>query len=141
MPLGYNCIGSGRNTPLFYAIQNDNDVVGAEITKFLVSQGADVNAKDRHDYTTLHYASSSDIQRECRNSQSVVQAPEVKQQDPPIAVKGYNEGYNYGCDNGIEVGRGERDYEIARKMKEQGEPTSKIAKITGLSVSEIDRMG
>ena len=63
---------------------------------------------------------------------------EVKQQAPPVVDKGYNKGFDDGSDNGIEVGREERNYEIARKMKEQGDPASKIAKITGLTLPEIE---
>jgi len=53
------------------------------------------------------------------------------------ALEAYKKGYTAGCDNGIEVGRDERNVEIARNMKRNECPVPKIAKLTGLTETEI----
>jgi len=45
-----------------------------------------------------------------------------------------------GREEGREKGRVERDIEIAREMKKEGLPVSQIARFTGLSIEEIERL-
>jgi len=42
---------------------------------------------------------------------------------------------------GIEKGRTDEKFEIARKMKEMKLPISRIAEVTGLSSESIERIG
>lgn len=51
---------------------------------------------------------------------------------------GEEKGFEKGIEKGVEKGKKERDLEIAREMKMQGEPVAKIIKYTGLSEAEID---
>jgi len=50
----------------------------------------------------------------------------------------FEEGREEGRAEGIEEGRAERDKDIARQMKEEGEPMEKIMRYTGLSRTEIE---
>jgi predicted transposase/invertase (TIGR01784 family) len=43
-------------------------------------------------------------------------------------------------DQGKEEGKAERNIEIARQMKSEGEPIEKITRFTGLSKEEIERL-
>ncbi len=45
-----------------------------------------------------------------------------------------------GRELGREEGKKERDVEIAREMKKEGDPTDRIARITGLSKEQIENL-
>ena len=54
--------------------------------------------------------------------------------------EGRAEGLKEGLEEGLEKGRKETTYSIARQMKSEGLPAVTIAKITGLTEDEIDRL-
>lgn len=54
--------------------------------------------------------------------------------------EGRAEGLKEGLEEGLEKGRKETTYSIARQMKSEGLPAATIAKITGLTEDEIDRL-
>ena len=66
--------------------------------------------------------------------------PEVEEKAPAVVVKGYNEGYTDGSNNGIDIGYEEGKIYVAKKMKRKGCPVSEIAEISGLPLSEIERL-
>jgi len=51
-------------------------------------------------------------------------------------VQGLKQGLKQGMERGMEQGR----YEVARKMKEMGDPIEKIHAITGLPTETIEQM-
>ena len=54
--------------------------------------------------------------------------------------EGLLEGIEKGMEQGIEKGVEKRNIEIAKQMKNEGLPTDQIARLTGLSFEEIDRL-
>ncbi len=54
--------------------------------------------------------------------------------------EGKAEGKAEGIAEGIAEGKEERNIEIARQMKLDGEPLEKIMRYTGLSVQEIEKI-
>jgi len=55
-------------------------------------------------------------------------------------AKGMEKGREKGLVEGMEIGRDERSTEIARNLKKEGLDLSLIAKTTGLSPEEIERL-
>ena len=53
---------------------------------------------------------------------------------------GLEQGRSEGIAQGEASGRAEREIEMARAMKADNEPLEKIAKYTGLSIEDIDRL-
>ena len=54
--------------------------------------------------------------------------------------EGKKEGLKEGEKKGVEKGIKEGKIEMAKKMREEGEPVEKITKYTGLSIEEIERL-
>ena len=54
--------------------------------------------------------------------------------------EGFEDGKAAGLAEGEASGRAEREIEMARAMKDDNEPLEKIAKYTGLSIENIDRL-
>ena len=54
--------------------------------------------------------------------------------------EGFEDGKAAGLAEGEASGRAEREIEMARAMKADNEPLEKIAKYTGLSIEDIDRL-
>ena len=52
----------------------------------------------------------------------------------------YNSGMKKAKDEGRTEGRDERNLEIARNMKADGEPMEKIMRYTGLTKEEIEKL-
>ena len=52
----------------------------------------------------------------------------------------YNSGMKKARDEGRTEGRDERNLEIARNMKADGEPMEKIMRYTGLTKEEIEKL-
>lgn len=52
--------------------------------------------------------------------------------------EGFDEGHEERREQGREEGMNQRNYQIARQMKRDGEPTDKIQRYTGLSTDEIE---
>ena len=56
----------------------------------------------------------------------------------------FNEGMKKGIEEGLEKGKNEgakqRDFEIAKKMKEKGMDINTIAELTGLTIKEIENI-
>ncbi len=53
---------------------------------------------------------------------------------------GFDEGKAAGFDEGRNAGQAYRNVEIAIRMKQTGEPVSKIMLYTGLSAEQIDKL-
>ena len=57
-----------------------------------------------------------------------------------MTTKYHDEGKYEGLKEGLEQGRSFEKAETARKMKADGMPVELIAKYTGLTVEEVDRL-
>lgn len=54
--------------------------------------------------------------------------------------EGINEGIEIGFEKGMEKGKTEKNIEIAKKMKQSGEPIEKIIEYTNLTKEEIEKL-
>jgi flagellar biosynthesis/type III secretory pathway protein FliH len=52
--------------------------------------------------------------------------------------EGYDEGYGNGHGNGLKEGREKEKIDMARLMKQEGEPIEKIVRYTGLTPADIE---
>ena len=54
--------------------------------------------------------------------------------------QGIEQGIKQGIEQGMGKGRMQQSEEMAKMMKEAGEPVSKIAKYTGLTIGQINNL-
>lgn len=54
--------------------------------------------------------------------------------------KGMVQGMQIGRNEGMQIGRNEEKYEVAKNMLNAGSDISFISKVTGLSISELNRL-